>query len=87
MFKCSLSNLLKHGRSTFLPCLRLITLNTVGLGLNGVYFKPNLHTAFPNFTGSALGLVVVRNAGMTDDHFASGLLFHRKDGVATFQEW
>lgn len=73
MFKCLLSNLFKYGRYSFLPCLRLITLNTVGLGLNGIYFKSNLHTTFPKFTGSALGLVVLRSAGMTDDQFASGL--------------
>lgn len=36
-------------------------------------FKSNLHTATSKFTGSALGLVVVRSTGVTDDQFASGL--------------
>lgn len=55
------------------PCLRLIKLNTVGLDLNSIYFKSNVHTAFPEFTGSARGSGVVRSTGMTDDQFRSVL--------------
>lgn len=55
------------------PCLRRIKLNTVGLGLNSIYFRSDMHTSFPEFTGPAQGSVVVRSAGMTDDQFGSVL--------------